>query len=65
MWAFPAPMEAQVALDILVSYLLGDEWYFAGSCNVAQGNAIAVEHILDKYSKKWRKDWNHYEKLLD
>ena len=58
----PAPMEAQQALEILTSYLLGDNWYFAGSCNVEQGNAIVVEQILDKYSKKWRKDWNHYEK---
>ena len=58
----PAPMDAQVALDILTSYLLGDDYYFAGSCNVEQGNAIVVEQILDKYSKQWRKDWKHYEK---
>ena len=57
----PAPMDAQVALDILTSYLLGDDYYFAGSCNVEQGNAIVVEQILDKYSKKWRKDWKHFE----
>lgn len=60
----PAPMDAQVALDILVSYLLGDGYYFAGSCNVEQGNAIVTEQILDKYSKKWRKDWDHYEKTV-
>lgn len=60
----PAPMDAQVALDILTSYLLGDDYYFAGSCNVEQGNAIVVEQILDKYSKKWRKDWDHYEKAV-
>ena len=59
---FPAPMDAQQALDILTSYLLGDGWYFAGSCNVEQCNAIVVEQILDKYSKKWRKDWKHFEK---
>ena len=60
----PAPMDAQVALDILVSYLLGDDYYFADSCNVEQGNAIVTEQILDKYSKKWRKDWNYYEKTV-
>ena len=60
----PAPMDAQVALDILVSYLLGDDYYFADSCNVKQGNAIVTEQILDKYSKKWRKDWDHYEKTV-
>ncbi len=58
----PAPMDAQQALNILTSYLLGDDWYFAGSCSVEQGNAVVVEQILDKYSKKWRKDWDHYEK---
>ena len=58
----PAPMEAQQALDILTSYLLGDDWYYAGSCNVEQCNTIVVEQILDKYSKKWRKDWDHFEK---
>lgn len=58
----PAPMEAQQALDILTSYLLGDDWYYAGSCNVEQCNAIVVEQILDKYSKKWRRDWDYFEK---
>ena len=59
---FAAPMNAQQALDILVSYLLGDDWYVAGSCNVEQANACAVEQILDKYSRKWKKDWKNYEK---
>ena len=27
----------------------------------AQMNAIITEQILDKYSKKWIKDWNHFE----
>jgi uncharacterized ParB-like nuclease family protein len=58
----PAPMGAQQAIDILTSYLIGDDYYYAGSCNVEQGNAIVVEQILDKYSKKWLKDWDHYEK---
>ena len=58
----PAPMDAQQAIYILSDYLLGDDWYFAGSCSVEQGNAIVVEQILDKYSKQWRKDWKNYEK---
>lgn len=57
----PAPMNAQEALDILTSYLLGDEWYIAGSMNTKQANAIITEQILDKYSKKWRKDWKRFE----
>ena len=58
----PAPMDAQQALDILASYLLGDDWYIASSLNVEQANACIVEQILDKHSKKWKKDWDYYEK---
>ena len=58
----PAPMEAQEALDILTSYLLGDDWYTAMSISTEQCNAIIVEQILDKYSKKWKKDWKNFEK---
>ena len=58
----PAPMEAQLALNILTDYLLGEDWYIAGSMSVDQANACVVEQILDKYSKQWRKDWKNYEK---
>lgn len=57
----PAPMSAQEALDILTSYLLGDDYYVANSMSQAQMNAVLTEQILDKYSKKWIKDWNHFE----
>jgi hypothetical protein len=58
---YPAPMEAQEALDILTSYLLGDDWYVVDSIGPKQVNAIITEQILDKYSKKWKKDWKNYE----
>lgn len=58
----PAPMESQVALNILCDYLLGNGWYIAASLNQEQTNACIVEQILDKYSKQWRKDWKNYEK---
>ena len=58
---YPAPMEAQKALDILTSYLLGDDWYVVDSIGPKQVNAIITEQILDKYSKKWKKDWKNYE----
>jgi hypothetical protein len=57
----PAPMSAQEALDILTSYLLGDDYYVANSMSQTQMNAVITEQILDKYSKKWVKDWNHFE----
>ena len=58
----PTPMAAQVAVNILCDYLLGDDWYFVGSVSVEQGNAMVVELILDKYSKQWKKDWKNYVK---
>ena len=59
---YPAPMEAQEALDILTSYLLGDDWYVVDPIGPKQANAIITEQILDKYSKKWKKDWKNFEK---
>jgi hypothetical protein len=59
---YPAPMEAQEALDILTSYLLGDDWYVVDPMNTKQVNSIITEQILDKYSKKWKKDWKTFEK---
>ena len=58
----PAPLPAQTALNILIDYLLGDDWYVVMSMGVEQVNACAVEQILDKYSKQWKRDWKHYEK---
>ncbi len=58
---YPAPMEAQEALEILTSYLLGDDWDVVDPIGPKQVNAIITEQILDKYSKKWKKDWKNYE----
>ena len=58
----PAPMKAQQAINILIDYLLGEDWYVVASMGVDQVNACAIEQILDKYSKQWRRDWKHYEK---
>lgn len=58
----PAPMDAQLALNILTDYLLGEDWYVVMPMNTKQVNACVVEQILDKYSKIWKKDWKHYQK---
>lgn len=60
-----APMPAQTALDILVSYLLGEDWYLAASMSEEQANAEAVLMILYGYSKQYRKDLRHYEKEME
>ena len=56
-----APMDAQLALNILTDYLLGEDWYVVMPMNTKQVNACVVEQILDKYSKRWKKDWKNYE----
>ena len=38
----PAPMDAQLALNILTEYLLGDDWYITDSIGVEQANVIVV-----------------------
>ena len=58
-------VDTEQALDILTSYLLGDDWYVVDSMSTEQCNAIVVEQILDKYSKQWRKDWKTYEKTQE
>ena len=60
-----APMPAQTALDILVSYLLGEDWYVAASMSGEQANAEAVLMILYGYSKQYRKDLRHYLKEME
>lgn len=57
----PAPMEAQQALNILIDYLLGEDWYVVSPMNTKQVNTCVVEQILDKYSKQWKKDWKHFK----
>lgn len=61
----PAPMSSGMAMDILVSYLLGDDWYVAVSMNGDQCNTVAVNEILRKYSKKYRKDIAHFCKYAE
>ena len=52
----PAPMSADLALQILTEYLLGEEFYIVVPVPQEQANTIIVETILRKYSKEYRKD---------
>lgn len=56
----PSPMSSDDALDILVSYLLGEDWCVVSSMNPKQANHEAVIAILKKHSKQFRKDIAHY-----
>ena len=45
-----------------IKYLLGDDWYVADPLGHNQIIQIALEEILDKYSKEFRKELSDYKK---
>lgn len=59
---FDPPLEPQLAINFLIYYLLGDDWYVVGPEAQTQINAAAVFDILLKHSKKFRKEWKIYKK---
>lgn len=63
---FPAPTDAQQAINILSAYLLGENYYIVTPIPNCQANTIIVQDILFKYSKKYRKRFkklrNEYER---
>jgi len=58
----PAPMSADLALQILKDYLLGEDFYIVMPSPQEQANTIIVATILQKYSKEYRKDRKKYIK---
>ena len=58
----PAPMSSDVALQILVDYLLGENFYIVMPLSQEQANTEIVAAILDKYSKEYKKDRKKFMK---
>ena len=58
----PAPTEAQLAVNVLIEYLLGEDWYVVGPIHNTQVNTVAVHEILMKYSRKYRKERKHRDR---
>lgn len=54
------PLEAQLALDFLSHYLLGDDWYVNTSESTIQVNSAIVYNILKEYSPEFRKEQKRY-----
>ena len=42
--------------QFIINYLLGDDWYVVDTLGQTQINEIALYEILEKYSKKYRKE---------
>ena len=58
----PAPMSSDIALQILVDYLLGENFYIVMPLSQEQANTEIVAAILDKYSKEYKKDRSKFMK---
>lgn len=41
----------------IINYLLGEDWYVVDSLGQTQINEIALYKILEKYSKRYRKEY--------
>ena len=52
---FPPCLDAQLAIDFLCNYLLGEDYYIVNPLCTAQANCEIVHDILYKYSTlhKW------------
>ena len=49
-------------VNFIIEYLLGEDWYVSDPLGHNQVNQIALEEILDKYSKKFRKELSDYKR---
>ena len=58
----PAPMSSDVALQILVDYLLGEKFYIVMPLSQEQANTEIVAAILDRYSQGYKKDRKKFMK---
>ena len=60
---FPPCLDAQLAIDFLCNYLLGEDYYIVNPLCTAQANCEIVHNILYKYSKKYRKEIKEHKKV--
>lgn len=51
----PAPMDAQLGLEALAEYLLGEKWAVSVSMSREQVNTCIVAQILERYCPKFQK----------
>ena len=49
-------------VHFIIKYLLGEDWYVVDPLGHEQINQIALEEILDKYSKEFRKEIKRFNK---
>jgi len=47
--------------QFMIDYLLGEDWYVVDPIGQSQINEIALYEILEKYSKRYRKEKCHFK----
>lgn len=60
---FPVGISDAEFREFIIDYLLGRDWYVVAPLSTPQTNEIALEKILKKYSKEYRKEVKRYENL--
>lgn len=53
----PPSLPANLAVQFLCNYLLGEDWYCVMPIHAEQVNTEIVHAILMKYSRKYRKEY--------
>lgn len=46
----------------IINYLLGEDWYVVDPLGLTQINEIALYEILEKYSRRYRKEIKRWKK---
>lgn len=50
--------------QFMIDYMLGKDWYVVDPLSQTQVNEIALYEILEKYSKKYRKEHKNWKKKI-
>ncbi len=59
---YPCGIDYEEFTTFAIRYLLDDDWYVADPLSGRQINQVALEKILHKYSKKFRKECKKFYK---
>ena len=61
---FPAGISDAEFREFIIDYLLGRDWYVVAPLPQNQVNEIALNEILKKYSKEYRKEVKKYNREM-
>ena len=59
---FPVGISDAEFRSFIIDYLLGEDWYVVDPLGKNQINELAMYEILEKYSKRYRKEYEQFER---